>query len=184
MREAPRKRQVVRFGVFELDSSTGELRKDGKTEPRLREQALRVLLMLLERPREVVTREELRQRLWSSDTFVDFDHGLNTAINQLRNALGDSAANPRYVQTIPRRGYRFIAPLEITNGVVIAPVSAVNSGIGFEDQERAPSHAHEPNQSLPRSNDRDETVSQPARGTVLSHPKELPVVPSGKLSPV
>jgi cholera toxin transcriptional activator len=166
--EAPRRRQVVRFGVFELDSSTGELRKDGKSEPRLREQALRVLLMLLERPREMVPREELRQRLWSSDTFVDFDHGLNTAINQLRNALGDSAANPRYVQTIPRRGYRFIAP-----------VSTVNSGIGLADQERAPSHAHEPDQALPRSNDPDETVSQPARGAVLSHPRELPVVPRG-----
>ena len=66
--------------------------------------------MLLERPRDLVTREELRERLWSSDTFVDFDHGLNTAINQLRNALGDSAANPRFIQTLPRRGYRFIAP--------------------------------------------------------------------------
>jgi cholera toxin transcriptional activator len=68
--------------------------------------------MLLERPREVVTREELREGLWASDTFVDFDHGLNTAINQLRSALGDSAANPRFIQTLPRRGYRFIAPVE------------------------------------------------------------------------
>lgn len=106
-----------RFGVFEMDEDTGELRKDGKAQTRLREQAARVLVLLLERPQDLVTREELRQRLWASDTFVDFDHGMNTAINQLRNALGDDASNPRFIQTLPRKGYRFIAPVEIaTNG--------------------------------------------------------------------
>jgi cholera toxin transcriptional activator len=104
---------VYRFGVYELDAGLGELRKDGNPQPRLRDQALRILLMLLERPRDLVTRDELRDRLWSADTFVDFDHGLNTAINQLRNALGDSAASPRFIQTVPRRGYRFIAPVEV-----------------------------------------------------------------------
>ena len=113
MAEVKRESRAFSFGIFELDAATGELRKDGNEQPRLRDQALRILLMLLERPRDLVTRDELRERLWSSDTFVDFDHGLNTAINQLRNALGDSAASPRFIQTVPRRGYRFIAPVEI-----------------------------------------------------------------------
>ena len=107
----------IRFGVFELDTATGELWRDGKAQPRLRDQALQILRMLLEHPRELVTREKLRDRLWSSDTFVDFDHGLNTAVNQLRSAFGDSAANPRYIQTVPRRGYRFIAPLEMMSSL-------------------------------------------------------------------
>src|SRR5580692_10454487 len=98
----------VRFGVFELDLRTGELRKRGM-RIRLQEQPFQVLAMLLERPRELVTREELRQRLWTADTFVDFDHGLNKAINKIRGALGDSAASPRFIETVARRGYRFIA---------------------------------------------------------------------------
>ena len=113
MPEAPADPRIFRFGIFELRAGTGELRRDGTLAVRLREQSLQVLLSLLERPREVITRDELRQRLWPADTFVDFDHGLNTAINQLRNTLGDSAANPRFIQTIPRRGYRFIAPVEV-----------------------------------------------------------------------
>ena len=112
MGEARAKGRTFRFGVFEMDEETGELRKDGKPQARLREQAARVLVLLLEKPRDLVTREELRERLWASDTFVDFDHGVNTAINQLRNALGDEAANPRFIQTLPRKGYRFIAPVE------------------------------------------------------------------------
>src|SRR5579872_2446576 len=109
-----------RFGIFELDCGTGELRKDGRLEPRLRDQSLQILLSLLQRPQEVVTRDELRQRVWPSDTFVDFDHGLNSAINQLRTALGDSAANPRFIQTLPRRGYRFIVPVELVETAAIA----------------------------------------------------------------
>jgi cholera toxin transcriptional activator len=105
-------RRVFRFGIFELDEATGELRREGKAQPRLRDQSLRVLLLLLARPKDVVTREELRETLWDSETFVDFDHGMNAAINQLRGALGDSAANPRFIQTLPRLGYRFIAPVE------------------------------------------------------------------------
>ena len=115
---------VFRFGVFEMDEATGELRKDGRLQPRLREQAARILLMLLERPRELIRREELRERLWSADTFVDFDHGLNTAINQLRAALGDDSANPRFIQTLPRKGYRFIAPVEISPPSNTASLSA------------------------------------------------------------
>jgi DNA-binding winged helix-turn-helix (wHTH) protein len=107
--ETPNQNRLFRFGIYELDGATGELRKDGKSRPRLQGQPLEVLLHLLDRPGEVVTREELRQRLWPADTFVDYDHSLNTAVNKLREALSDSADNPRFIQTIPRRGYRFIA---------------------------------------------------------------------------
>ena len=100
--------QIIRFGTFELDVRAGELRKRG-AKIRLQEQPLRILEMLLAHPGQLVTREELRSRLWPSDTFVDFDHGLNKAINKLREALGDSAESPRFVETIPRRGYRMIA---------------------------------------------------------------------------
>jgi cholera toxin transcriptional activator len=103
--------RVARFGVFELDLSAGELRKSG-VKLRLQGQPFQVLALLLERAGEVVTREELQQKLWPSDTFVDFDHSLNTAINKVREALGDSASNPRYVETLARRGYRFIAPVQ------------------------------------------------------------------------
>ena len=100
-----------RFGVFEANLQAGELRKNG-LKIKLQEQPFRVLSLLLERAGEVVTREELRQTLWSSDTFVDFEHSLNTSIKKLRQALGDAADNPRFVETLARRGYRFIAPVE------------------------------------------------------------------------
>ena len=103
---------VIRFGVFEVDLAAGELRKSGM-RLRLQGQPFQVLALLLERAGEVVTREDLQQKLWPSDTFVDFDHSLNTAINKLREALGDSASSPRYVETLARRGYRFIAPLQL-----------------------------------------------------------------------
>lgn len=103
--------RVFRFGVFELDSQSGELRKRG-VKLKLQGKPLQVLTALLERHGQIVTREELQKRLWPSDVFVDFDSGLNTAANRLRLALGDSADNPRYVETLPRIGYRFIAPLE------------------------------------------------------------------------
>jgi DNA-binding winged helix-turn-helix (wHTH) protein len=103
--------KVVRFGVYEADLVSGELRKHG-TRIRLQEKPFQVLALLLERAGEMVTREELRERLWPGDTFVDFDHGLNTAVNKLREALSDPAANPRFVQTVARRGYRFIAPVQ------------------------------------------------------------------------
>lgn len=103
--------EIVRFGVFELDLSAGELRKNGR-KIRLQEQPFQVLASLIEHAGEVVSREDLRQRLWPSDTFVDFDHSLNTAINKVREALGDSASSPRYVETLARRGYRFAAPVQ------------------------------------------------------------------------
>jgi TolB-like protein/Flp pilus assembly protein TadD len=97
----------VRFGQFEMDEHAGELRKDG-IKVRLQEQPLQILQILLEHPGEVVTREELRKRVWSTDTFVDFDHGINNAIKRLREALGDTAETPRFIETLPRRGYRFV----------------------------------------------------------------------------
>jgi cholera toxin transcriptional activator len=103
--------RIARFGVFELDLSAGELRKNGR-KLRLQEQPFQILALLLEHAGELVTREELRQKLWAADTFVDFDHGLNTAVNKLREILGDSASSPRYIETVARRGYRFIAPLQ------------------------------------------------------------------------
>ena len=105
------KRPRIRFGVFEVDPQARELRKQG-FKVKLQEQPFQILLMLLERPGEVVTREEIRKRLWPADTFVDFDSGLNRATNRLRESLGDDAENPRFVETLPRRGYRFIAPVE------------------------------------------------------------------------
>src|ERR1700759_3099125 len=102
----------LRFGVFELDPRAGELRKNGQVV-RLQEQPFQVLSLLLERRGEVVTREEVQRRLWPADTFVDFDHGLNKAISKIRDALGDSAQNPRFVETIARRGYRFLADVQV-----------------------------------------------------------------------
>lgn len=103
-------KRIFRFGVFEADASSGELRKAG-TRLRLQGQPFQVLLLLLERPGDVITREEIRNKLWPSDTFVDFDHSLNTNINKIRDALNDSAANPRFVETLAKRGYRFLAPV-------------------------------------------------------------------------
>jgi len=104
----------MQFGVFEVHLQTGELRKSG-LRIKLQEQPFQILALLLERPGEVITREELRQRLWPADTFVDFDHGLNSAIKKLRQALGDDSDSPRFVETLPRRGYRLIVP--VTGGV-------------------------------------------------------------------
>src|SRR3981189_672366 len=103
-------RTAVRFGPFEVDLRAGELRKNG-TKIRLQQQPFRVLALLLERHGEVVTREELRRAIWP-DAVVDFDEGLDATIYKLRNALGDSAENPRFVETLPRRGYRSVAVLE------------------------------------------------------------------------
>ena len=102
---------AYRFGPFELNVGSGELRRHG-LKVRLRGRPVEILACLIERKGEIVTRDDLRNRLWTSDTFVDFDHGLNSAMNKLREALGDAADNPRYVETVPKRGYRFVAPVE------------------------------------------------------------------------
>ena len=102
--------RILHFGVFEVDLKACELRKHG-LRLKLPEQPFQILSVLLENPGEIVTRDELRSRLWPGDTFVDFDHGLNNAVMRLREVLGDSSESPRFVETIPRRGYRFIAPV-------------------------------------------------------------------------
>src|SRR3989442_15132997 len=104
-------REAVHFGEFELDTAAEELYRQG-TKLKLQDQPLQILQILLRRPGEVVTREELQQKIWPSDTFVDFDHGINNAIKRLREALGDAAETPCYVETLPRRGYRFIGKIE------------------------------------------------------------------------
>jgi TolB-like protein/DNA-binding winged helix-turn-helix (wHTH) protein/Tfp pilus assembly protein PilF len=118
MRENHQPDERFRFGVFDLDLRTGELHKHG-LRIRLQEQPLQVLALLLEHPGEVVTREELQRKLWPADTFVDFDHGLNKAINKIRDALGDSAESPRFVETIARRGYRFLAEVKAADTVSV-----------------------------------------------------------------
>jgi DNA-binding winged helix-turn-helix (wHTH) protein len=141
--------RVIRFGVFEVDLRTAELRKQG-VRIRLPGQSFQVLEALLLRPGELVTREELKQKLWPSDTFGDFEHGLNAAVNRVRDALGDSSDNPRFVETVPRRGYRFIAPVNgvahstgLDNVVHIAPPEPAP----YEPPEPAP----EPSQPKPRT---------------------------------
>ena len=113
-----------RFGVFEVDETTGELRRQG-VKVKLHAQPLGLLLMLLERPGEVLTREEISRQLWPDGTFVDYEHGVNSAVNRLREALGDKASQPRFVETLARRGYRFVAPVErIAEEPVTATVAA------------------------------------------------------------
>ena len=118
----------MRFGTYEVDLRLGELRKNGK-RVKLTGQPFQILVILLEHSGDLVTREQLQQRLWPSDTFVDFDSGLNAAINRVREALGDSAENPRFVETLPRRGYRFIAAIKIDSRPTTATLPAAESNV-------------------------------------------------------
>jgi DNA-binding winged helix-turn-helix (wHTH) protein len=156
MTETGRDARVFRIGIYELTAETGELRKNGKPQSRFQAQPFQVLLLLLARPAEVVTREELREKIWPANTFVDFDHGVNTAINKLRGAFGDSASNSRFIQTVPRVGYRFVAPVEVLgNAVALAP----NRGGAPASSAQAVGAAEEDN--------------GPPKG-ILSHPSDLP----------
>ncbi len=166
MTESKPPRKLFRFGLFELDTDTGDLRLEGNSCPRIRDQAFRILVMLMETPGALVTREELRERVWSADTFVDFDHGLNTAINQLRNVLGDSAASPRFIQTLPRRGYRFIAPVEVIP----------DQRASFLIDENTQSQVAAPPALL---SDRELAASQKTPSSLLSDSRDLPSVPNG-----
>src|SRR5437016_2747144 len=133
--------RILRFGSFEADMRAGELRKQG-LKVRLQDQPFQILVMLLEQPGELVTRQEIHQKLWPADTFVDFDHGLNNAINRLREALGDSAGTPRFIETLPRRGYRFLASV---NGQANADSASISAQSGKElqvGQSSLPSVVH------------------------------------------
>src|SRR6201982_3836127 len=112
--EPLRRTSVVRFGTFEVSFESGEIRKEG-LRIRVQQQPLKLLQILLERPGEVVSREHLRNQLWANESFGDFDQAVNIAIGKLRNALGDSAENPRFIETLPKRGYRFIADVSVVD---------------------------------------------------------------------
>jgi TolB-like protein/DNA-binding winged helix-turn-helix (wHTH) protein/Tfp pilus assembly protein PilF len=162
----------VRAGLFEIDLGSGELRKDGHRVP-LQEQPFRVLSLLLERPGEVITREELRARLWPSDTYVSFDEGINTAIRKLRFAFGDSAENSRFVETLPRRGYRFIAPVGEASRPEIVPHNGdlpdrKDESAGEADAAEPP--ATKTSSSIPRAvtERKARALSYPAIGTAIS----------------
>lgn len=201
--EANAARRLFRFGVFEADEHTGELRKQGRRLP-LQGQPLQVLLLLLERPGELVPRTEIHQRLWPDGTFVDFDHGLNAAINKIRESLGDSASSPRYVETLARRGYRFIAPVEVLDGRVGASQAATaetaselaaQSGAGGSARQRAagtqqapasasapqePEVAEAPSGDSPAT-DSSAAILEPAASgrprRLLASPEDLPQAP-------
>lgn len=135
----PRPSVRLAFGPFEIDGLAGELHKGG-IRVRLTGQPYQILLILLARPGEVVSREHLRERIWRDGTFVDFEHGLSAAMNKLRRTLGDSAENPRYIETVPGRGYRFIGSLEgeIARGQPKElPVIQVAAGVRIRLQSRA-----------------------------------------------
>jgi DNA-binding winged helix-turn-helix (wHTH) protein len=151
--------RLIRFGVFELDLRSGELQKQGR-KIRLEGQPVQILICLLENPGELVTREELHRKLWPADTFVNFEHGLNTAVKRLRQALNDSADSPRFVETLPRRGYRFIAPIQaIAAG---GDLSAVNLA--------APVTEVPATRNLPEAIDHDQ-VDLSEKTIVFVHPR-------------
>jgi TolB-like protein/DNA-binding winged helix-turn-helix (wHTH) protein/Flp pilus assembly protein TadD len=153
-------RTVYRFGLYEVDDRTGEVRKQGRPL-KVRGRPFDILLLLLEREGDVISRDELRQRLWPADTFVDFDHGLNSAMNRLRDALGDSAENPRFIETLPRRGYRFIAPIHVVRTAPTAPAAAAVAAAAVSAAPVATSDRVEPD----RVADREPgiVVSRPSR---------------------
>jgi TolB-like protein/DNA-binding winged helix-turn-helix (wHTH) protein len=132
MNDSDTQPRLLRFGVFEVDLRTGELRKQG-LKVKLHGQPFQILALLLERPGEPVTREEIREKLWAGDTFIDFEHSVNSSIKRLREALGDAAERPRYIETLPRHGYRFIAPVE-----PVAPVHTPAVDVGAESPRRPP----------------------------------------------
>jgi len=160
MQDLPNPR-LVRFGVFEADPQTGELRKQGRRMP-LQGQPFDILMLLLERPGQLVSRAEIRERLWPDGTFVDFDHSLNTAVNKIRDVLGDSAASPRFIETLARRGYRFIAPVQ---------VDAADSSPKPQEAEPLPSP---PSASEPSDPPEPQAIEQNLPQTLLTASHEMP----------
>jgi cholera toxin transcriptional activator len=160
-----------RFGVFEVDAHTGELRRQG-VRIKLNAQPLQVLLLLLGRPGELLTREEISRELWPDGTFVDYEHGVNTAVNRIREALSDTAAAPRFIETLARRGYRFIAPVESisTNGNSIA-AGQLESSASSADSASSP-ESDEARETTAKSRTRSRISSR-----ILATPEDLPKTP-------
>jgi DNA-binding winged helix-turn-helix (wHTH) protein len=169
---AESQRRIFRFGAFEADEATGELRKHG-VRLKLHSQPFQLMVMLLECPGELVTRDEMRQRLWGEDTFVDFDHGLNSAINKLREALNDAASHPRHIETIAGRGYRFIAPVTVAAPVIPAATPTVTPDVPIA----RPEVQSQALQTVPATS-ATERENAPAH-KILVAPEELPVAPRG-----
>lgn len=164
-------RRVFRFGVFEADESAGELRKQG-IRIKLHAQPFQLLVMLLERPSELVSRDEMRQKLWGDDTFVDFDHGLNSAINKVREALNDSASQPRYIETIAGRGYRFRSPVSVSESICTAAATSLAS---VSEPNRPDDTVRPPQpQAAPATGHEEEP-----RRSLLAKPQDLPTAPRG-----
>ncbi len=156
--------QRYRFGVFEADAATGELRRQG-LRVKLNAQPFQILLMLLEKPGQLLTRDEISRVLWPEGTFVDYEHGVNSAINRIREALGDTAGSPRFVETLARRGYRFLAPVELIPAERVPLDRIVDPIVDHIDSPADASTAHAANPSQPNP--------QP-RMRILSTPEDLP----------
>jgi cholera toxin transcriptional activator len=167
----PQSAKRYRFGVFEVDAATGELRRQG-LRVKLNTQPFQVLLMLLDRPGQLLTREEISRELWPDGTFVDYEHGVNSAINRIREALRDAAASPRFLETLARRGYRFIAPVErIDSGEGFAfhkGLSASESQLSSVSKSPAPRPAEDQSST--------DAPSSRSRIQILATPEELPKV--------
>jgi DNA-binding winged helix-turn-helix (wHTH) protein len=167
-----------RFGVFEVDARTGELRRQG-VRVKLNAQPLQVLLLLLARPGELLTREEISRELWPDGTFVDYEHGVNSAVNRIREALRDTASSPRFIETLARRGYRFVAPVESVGVSESAgarnaqPVTVGENGAGEIAAQRAPSSS---SQSQTESGPTRETGAK-SRTRLLATAEDLPRTP-------
>ena len=153
-----------RFGAFEADATTGELRRQG-IRIKLNAQPFQVLLLLLERPGELLTREEISRELWPDGTFVDYEHGVNSAVNRIREALGDKASNPRFVVTLARRGYRFVAPVERIDLREDSSTPASDSPSPTAEKQAAELEEQSPVQPEPESS---------LRNRILATPQELP----------
>ncbi len=163
--------QRYRFGTFEADAATGELRRQGM-RVKLNAQPFQVLLMFLERPGQLLTRDEISRELWPEGTFVDYEHGVNSAVNRIREALGDTAGSPRFVETLARRGYRFLAPVEQTPAER-TPLAPIVDRIAAGDIPTSPLNAL----AASVSSDHTASPSQPdpqPRMRILSTPEDLP----------
>jgi len=149
----PQPARRYRFGVFEADATTGELRKHG-VRLKVHAQPFQVLLMLLERPGELLTREEIARGLWPEGTFVDYEHGVNSAVNRIREALGDRAGNPRFIETLARRGYRFLAPVErivLDGSAAASPGAQAQAAVQAEPEVETPTRILASEEELPKT---------------------------------